>query len=170
MGATRRQLVVVSNTSPLTNLAAIGQFDLLQRLFGQVTIAASVASELRFGNIDWPGATELRAAAWIDVQQARERLAFDALRLDLDAGEAETIALALQMNADLVLLDERAGRLAAQFLGLTPMGVVGILLRAKQQKLLPAVRPLLDALRHRAGFFLDAALYSHALNLAGELT
>ena len=55
-------------------------------------------------------------------------------------------------------------------LGLTPMGVVGILLRAKQQQLLPAVRPQLDALRHQAGFYLDAALYTHALNLAGELT
>ena len=50
------------------------------------------------------------------------------------------------------------------------MGVVGILLRAKQQKLLPAVRPQLDALRQQAGFFLDAALYTHALTLAGELT
>ena len=113
MGPNRRQLVVVSNTSPLTNLAAIGQFGLLQRLFGQVTIAASVASELRFGNVDWPGAAELRTASWIDVQRARERLVFDALRLDLDAGEAETITLALQMKADLMLLDERAGRLAA---------------------------------------------------------
>jgi predicted nucleic acid-binding protein len=86
----------------------------------------------------------------------------------LDLGEAETIALALELDADLVLLDEKEGQHAAQRLGLRVLGVVGILLEAKANSNINAVRPLLDALRQTAGFYLSTPVYKHALSLAGE--
>ena len=95
--------------------------------------------------------------------------AADDLRRDLDRGEAETIALALQLDADLVLLDESEGRHAAQRLGLRVVGVVGILLEAKARGALESVRPHLDALRQEAGFYLDVSLIQHALALANEI-
>jgi hypothetical protein len=55
-------MIVVSNTSPLTNLAAIGQFDLLQALFGELHISTGVVNELSFGGGNWPGATEVETA------------------------------------------------------------------------------------------------------------
>lgn len=91
-----------------------------------------------------------------------------ALRRDLDRGEAETIALALDLSADLVLLDEREGRHAAQRLGLAVNGIVGLLLEAKSCGALEAIHPLLDALRHEAGFYLSQPVYHAALSLAGE--
>lgn len=168
MGKTGRPLIVVSNTSPLTNLAAIGQFQLLHDLFEQIQIGRSVKSELFADNKIWPGAIESERADWVKVHIVTDRHLVDALRLELDLGEAETIALALQLQADLVLLDEQAGRQAAQYLGLNVMGVVGLLMRAKQQNLLPEIRPLLEQLRQQAGFYLSQQVVLHALTLAGE--
>lgn len=93
---------------------------------------------------------------------------FRALRRDLDPGESESIALALELGADLILLDEHDGRRLAQQQGLKPMGVVGVLLLAKQRGLLPPIRPELDALRTDAGFWLGDGVYQLALQKARE--
>jgi predicted nucleic acid-binding protein len=146
MGHPRRPLIVVSNTSPLTNLAAIGHFDLLQGLFGQLQLPSAVVAELSAEGQSWPGAAETASAAWITVHSVADQQTVGALRLELDAGEAETIVLALQLQADLVLLDEQAGRRAAQHFGLNVMGVVGLLLQARERQLIPAIRPLLESL------------------------
>ncbi len=161
-------MIVVSNTSPITNLAAIGKFDLLHKLFGEIHIPVAVVQELSAGGVQWPGAAEVERALWVKQNRVEDQWLVDALRLDLDRGEAETIALALQLRADLVLLDEQMGRLAAQHLGLKVMGVVGLLLRAKQLGFVSQVRPLLDDLRQVAGFYLNQAVYDRALEAAGE--
>jgi predicted nucleic acid-binding protein len=161
-------MIVVSNTSPLTNLAAIGQFDLLRRLYGQVHIAEGVWEELNARDRRWPGRDEVAAANWIERRPVQNRSLVTALQRDLDRGEAQTIALALELEADVVFLDEREARRVAQRLGLRVVGVVGILLEAKSSGAIKAVRPHLDSLRHTAGFYLDDALYAHALLLAGE--
>ena len=81
---------------------------------------------------------------------------------DLDRGEAETLAFAVELGAELVLMDERDGRRFAQRLGLRPAGVVGILLEAKKGGWLNRIRPCLDALRHDAGFYVSDGLYESA--------
>jgi uncharacterized protein len=161
-------MIVVSDTSSLTNLAAIGQFDLLHRLYGQVHIAEGVWEELNAGGKRWPGRDETAAADWIERRTVQNQSLVTALERDLDRGEAETIALALELAAGVVLLDEREGRRAAQWLGLRVVGVVGILLEARSHGEIRAVRPCLDGLRQTAGFYLDDALYARALLLAGE--
>jgi predicted nucleic acid-binding protein len=163
-------VIVVSNTSPLTNLAAIGQFNLLQALFDEIYVAEGVVAELSAPGNTWPGAVEVEKAHWIRVEQVNNRSLVDALRLDLDFGEAETIALAIQLQAGLVLLDEHTGRRAAQYLNLTVMGVVGLFMRSKKLGLLDEVRPQLDNLREHAGFYLSQSVYEHALQLADEPT
>lgn len=161
-------LIVVSNTSPITNLAAVGQFELLHSLFGDVFVSPATLAELEFGGQDWPGAAEVRTSPWVIQQAVDDQTLVDALRLDLDRGEAEAIALALQLRADLVLLDERPARLAAQYLGLNVMGVVGMLVQARHVRLIRELRPLLDSLRNEAGFYIDQPLYQHALTLVNE--
>ena len=161
-------MIVVSNTSPLTNLAAIGQFALLHLLYGRLHIASGVWEELNARGQHWPGRDEVVAADWIERHIVQNQALVTALRRDLDRGEAETIALALELGADLVLLDEREGRHAAQRLELRVAGVVGVLLEAKSRSAVDAVRPHLDALRHKAGFYLTEQVYHSALALAGE--
>lgn len=161
-------MIVVANTSPLTNLAAIGQFDLLRRLYGQLHIGQGVWEELNAEGQRWPGRDEVAGADWIERHIVQNRPLVTALQRDLDLGEAETIALALEVEAGLVLLDEWEGRRAAKRLGLRVIGVVGLLLEAKECGAVLAVRPHLDALRQTAGFYLGDSLWDHALSLAGE--
>lgn len=71
---------------------------------------------------------------------------------ELDKGEAEAIALALELGADQVLIDERRGRRIAARLNLRYTGILGILVEAKNRGLISEVKPLLDALIDRAGF------------------
>ena len=158
-------MIVVCNTSPLTSLAAIGQFDLLHQLYGRLHIAEGVWEELNAGGQRWPGREEVAAADWIERHTVQNQALVTALRRDLDRGEAESIALALELGADLVLLDEREGRHTAQRLEL---GVIGLVLEAKARGALPAIRPHLDALRQKAGFYLSEPVYHAALSLAGE--
>jgi hypothetical protein len=161
-------VIVVSNTSPLTSLAAIGQFHLLQALYGQIHIAAAVWDELNAGGMSWPGRDEVARSEWIRRHALEDSALLRALETDLDRGEVETLALAAELRADLVLLDEREVRTVARRMGLRFIGVLGVLLEAKARGFVEAVRPQLDALRGRAGFYLDDQLFRDVMELAGE--
>lgn len=99
-------MIVVSDTSPLTNLAAIGQFDLLRSLYGQIHIADGVWEELNATGRHWPGCDEVAAAKWIERRAVRNQPLVTALRRDLDRGEAESIVLALELSAEAKETDE----------------------------------------------------------------
>jgi predicted nucleic acid-binding protein len=161
-------VIVVSDTSPLTNLAAIGQFDLLRQIYGDLAIPEAVWSELNAGGLGWPGRDAVADAAWVKRHKVLNQVAVAALMDDLDAGEAEAIILSLELGADLLLLDESEGRHHAQRLGLQITGVVGVLQVAKHHGLIDYVRPHLDALRGVAGFYISEALYRFVLQAVGE--
>ena len=162
-------MIVVSNTSPLTNLAAIGRFNLLQELYGEIQIAQGVAAELWSGGRGWPGGQEVAAADWVHRHSVENHHLVHALQGSLDFGESETIALALELEADLVLIDERDGAREARRLGLRVVGVVGMLLEAKAKGFIDQVRPELLSLRQQAGFYLGEGLIQEVLQLAGEV-
>ena len=161
-------MIVVSDSSPLIALADVGQLRLLHELFSTVLIPEAVYEEIVLQGAGRPGAEAVQAAAWIEQRDVANTGVADVLKLELDEGEAEAIALALETGADLVLLDERRGRQRATRLGLRVTGALGVLLEAKHQHLLAAVRPVLDALRNQADFWISDDLYRHVLHLAGE--
>jgi predicted nucleic acid-binding protein len=161
-------MTVVSDTSPITNLAAIGQIDLLRSLFGTIHIPRAVWDELSAQGQEWPGFVEVKRAEWFHQHEVTGRGLVLALEQDLDTGEAEALALARELNATLVLIDEREGRRAAKRLGLRAVGVVGVLIEAKERALLSSVRPHLEALRSEAGFYLSDGVYQYALSLVDE--
>ena len=162
-------MIVVSNTSPLTNLAAVGQFNLLQNLYGQIEIATGVWHELNANGQAWPGSKEVKNSLWITQHVIQNEPMVIALQRDLDRGEAESIVLALELNADLVLLDERDGRHAAKRFGLQVVGVLGVLLEAKANGLIESIRPHVDNLQQEAGFYISNSVYQTALHLAQEI-
>jgi hypothetical protein len=101
--------IVISNTTPIISLALIGQLDLFARLYGEVLIPPAVAAEIITGGKDRPGFVEFQQANWFkQTPLADPRRA--SLLSDLDRGEAEVIALAQELNADLVIIDERLAR------------------------------------------------------------
>ena len=161
-------MIVVSNTSPLTNLAAVGQLDLLPPLYQRVVIPTAVHRELAAVSAGQPGFVAVDTLPWIEVRAVKNQALVQALRLELDEGEAEAIALALEVSADLLLLDERLGRTVAARFGLKFIGLLGVLIEAKQQGLIPAVKPILDDLIVRAGCWVSQSLYARVLQVAGE--
>lgn len=161
-------MIVVSNTSPINNLAKIGQLDLIRQLYSAVIIPNGVYRELTLPEFPVAGANEVQIFDWISVREVSDRSTVDALQTELDIGEAEAIALALELNADRVLIDELQGRLVAGRLGLKYIGILGILVEAKSQGIIPLVKPLLDALVDESGFWISRFMYAHILQLADE--
>ena len=98
-------MIVVCNTSTLTNLAAIGQLDLLRILYSRINIAAGVWEELCAEGGRWPGRAEVAEAKWIERRAVENLPLVAALQRDLDREESESIALAVELEANLVLLD-----------------------------------------------------------------
>jgi predicted nucleic acid-binding protein len=159
---------IVSNASPLINLARIGKLDLLQELYGELIIPEAVWREVVIEGAGQPGAGEVRASNWIKTMAATNRELEQALKQELDAGEAEAIALATGIEADLLLMDEHLGREVAHHLGLRCTGLIGVLIEAKRKGLIPAVKPPLDSLRDMAGFHINDTLYRRVLQDEGE--
>ena len=160
--------IIVSDTSPIRALAHLHLLELLGSLFHGVVVPPAVVSELeqprpRFVPID------VRAISSIRVQSPRDRTLVEQLRGTLGAGEAEAIVLSEELQAEAILIDESAGRAVAVERGLRPIGVIGILLRAKRRGLIPEVSCLLERLRSELGFFLSHQLVEQALRQAGEL-
>ena len=105
---------------------------------------------------------------WIRTQTLQRPLDSRVAHAALDAGEAESISLALETRAQWVILDDLQARRLAKELGLAVVGTAGVLFAAKQRGFIPAVRPPLDALR-AAGFRLRKDVYEEILKAAGEI-
>ncbi len=162
-------MIVVSDTSPINNLAAINQLHLLHQLYESVLIPEAVYRELTDPNFPVAGASEVQTFDWIQTRAVSDLTIVEALSNELDIGEAEAIALAIEIQAERVLIDERRGRLVAARLNLRYTGILGILVEAKTQGLIAEVKPLLDALVSEAGFWVAEPLYNSVLQLVNEI-
>lgn len=161
-------MIVVSDTSPVLNLARIGRLELLPLLYGEVLIPSAVYEELTTSKRELPPAIDLAAQPWLIVATARNQNRVRELREDLDAGEAEAIVLAIERGADLLLVDERRGRRTATAAGLTVTGLLGVVARAKQAGLIELAKPVLDELIHIARFWIGPELYAEVLAALDE--
>jgi hypothetical protein len=163
-------MLAVRNTSPISNLASIGRLNLLKSQYSAVWVPDAVAKEL-MAHAD-PVARNLIQSAtrerWIQVGNMEDSRLLRLLLLQLHQGEAEAIALATDLKADIVLIDEQEARQLASRTGLAVTGVLGILLRAKHAGEISAIKPEIDLLRSKAHFFVSAPLEAKLLTAAGE--
>jgi predicted nucleic acid-binding protein len=159
--------VIISDTSPLRALGHLGHMEWLQELFHRIHLPPAVAAELRHPPSSL-AVVDVSAWRFLVVQSPSNRQRVSEFRLRLDAGEAEALALAEELHADLILVDELAGREVARQCGFPVLGTLGILVRAKQQQLCPAVAPLLDILQSELNFFVSVGLRQTILKQAGE--
>jgi len=162
-------MIIVSNASPLIALIRIGQLDLLRQLYSEIIIPEAVWHEVVVEGADQPGAEVVSSASWIVQRTVMNRPLVHGLQQELDAGEAEAIALAVEIDDTLLLMDERLGRDTARHFGIRYTGVVGVLIEAKHKGFLQAIQPHLDALRNLAGFRVSEALYRRVLQDEGEI-
>lgn len=153
-------MIVVSDTSPLTALLGVGEEEILPRLFGKVIVPGAVRQELARSHAVWPD--------WLQVREVADTAAAWRLTQLVDAGEAEAIELAKELQADLLLIDERKGRRLAAEEGVPVIGLLGVVVLARRNGLIPSARELIAALRNQAGFYLSGDLVDRALASVGE--
>jgi predicted nucleic acid-binding protein len=126
-------VIVISNSTPLVNLSAMGKLGLLRQLFGEIRIPEDVYQEVAILGQGKPGSTEVEMAEWIKKENVIDRIAVSTLNIRLGVGESACLILAIELGADLIVLDDRSARLEAQSLGLKISGTVGVLLRADKK-------------------------------------
>jgi predicted nucleic acid-binding protein len=160
--------LVIANTTPLINFAEIDCLQVLGDLFGEITVPNLVRDELHAKRELFPRAAEAPEAAFVRVRQAGNRALVAALVRELHEGEAECIALALEVPGSLLLLDDVAAREAAEHHGLRFTGTVGCLRLAKDRGLIPTIGALLVELRRKARFWLAEDVVEEVLRDAGE--
>ena len=153
-------MIVVSDTTAISNLLTIGSVNLLQRLFDRVLVPTAVYAELLAWHDDPPD--------WLEVVPAHDVARVTEFQQSVHVGEAEAIALALEIHPDWLLIDDSDGRKLARRCGLPVMGLLGCLLLARKRGLISQVRDLLDRLQNESGFYLHAELRQEVLRLAGE--
>lgn len=159
--------IIISDTSPIRALHHLQLMPLLQTLYGQVIIPQTVADELTRAGKHF-GPLDIQQFPFLTARTATDRARVTLLEQTLDPGEAEAIALAIELSADLILIDELEGRKTAQSLGLNLTGVLGILIEAKSKGLVPALRPLVDSLRIGLDFHLNPKFVEDTLKRVGE--
>ncbi len=164
-------MIVVSDTSPLSSLAIVGWLSLLREIYSIVIIPQAVAKELTNSSDEDHRISSVLSLEWVEVRQTTnlELVLFLLNEQNLDRGEAEAIALALELKANELLIDERLGRREATRLGLSITGVLGILLIAKRRGLIHAVKPVMNDLIFQASFRISSQLYEEVLRAADEL-
>jgi uncharacterized protein len=160
-------LRVVSDTTPISELAKVGRLELLRAVYGVILIPSEVSDELAAG--DHPDTTAVRSADWIQVRPVSDPGAVHALHsvTRLGMGECGAILLAEELGADHLLIDDRTARRLAIERGRAVGGTIGTVILARKQGLIPSVKQVLDELVAR-GTRISPRLYRDALAAAGE--
>ena len=156
---------VIANNTPLAALWAIQRLDLLEALFGKILIPVEVANEFLAVKA-LTRQRDLDDAPWIEVRAVADRRRVHAYT-SLDLGEAEVLALGEETNARLLVIDEERGRRFARRLNFPIIGTLGLLLLAKENKLLERVAPVIKQLED-VGLYLAPRLVAKVLQIADE--
>jgi len=145
-------MVVLSNSTPLIYLSKMGELNLLKGLFSEVIVAEKVYEEVVVQGAGKAGSDEVRNADWIKRQSVSDRVAVQKLRDDelLDAGESETLVLATELKANLVLLDDRKARRVAAKMKVKRIGTIALILMAYRKGLVKDLPAVLKTARQKA--------------------
>ena len=156
----------VADTSPLIFLAKVNRLTLLPELYREVFIPPAVATELR-AKPDRTSSELNRFIGSSRVQAPGNTTQVETFSAYLGIGEAEAIALAMEIPDAILIMDDAEGRRMAQSLGLRVTGLLGVLIEAKVRKLLPAISPIVDQLVAE-GLWLSEAMRRSVLDAVGE--
>ena len=156
---------VVSNATAIIALAKICLLRLLKEIFGTIYVPPKVMNEILVPGKE--GYEKIKSADFIKVVEIRDKNLVNAFT-EIEGGEAESIVLARELNADLVLLDEKDARLLAERLGLKVLGTVGLLLLAKRMGYIDKIKPLISELIKKK-FRISESVVKKVLEKAGEL-
>ncbi len=161
-------MIVICDTSCISALIQVDLTDILPKLFGEIIVPEPVYSELQALNDFGSGMPEISLTPWLKIKIAAPNNLLARLLTELDEGEAHAIALAVELNADLLIIDERRGRAVAESLKIPYTGLGGVLIRAKTFGLIKEVKVVLDRIEREAKFYLSEKARNVILKAAGE--
>ncbi len=147
---------VVSDTSCFIALANIGELELLKELYQNLIATQQVADEFGEG-----------LPNWIEIINPKDQQKQKMLELHIDKGEASAITLALEISADLIILDDYKARQVAEKLSLNITGTLGIIVSAKNKGIISSIKPALNKLQ-QINFRVSENLIKTALKESGE--
>lgn len=157
---------IVINTSPWVALSLCNQTSLLNQLYSQVFMPATVKDEILVGGKKGVGVKELNVSGWLKVEKVKD-INKVSLLYELEKGEAEVIVLAIEKGIKLVLIDEKIARLQAKVLNLDVIGTLGLLLKAKKRRLIENIKPLISSIVE-GGYWIKEDIIEGILKVAGE--
>ena len=158
---------VVCDSSVLIGLAKIGKVQLLAEIYSEVYIPDAVFVEVVGKGKGRSGVREVEAAKWIHKKKVKDKRMVEILISEIGHGEAEVLVLGKELNADWLIIDDERARAAAVSAGFHIIGLAGILMIAKQLKLIPSVKKLFDELRNK-NFRLSDNICKEVLKKLGE--
>ena len=147
---------IISDTSCIILLDKIGELEILNKLFGTITTTVEVAEE--FGQI---------LPSWFEIKEVTDKNYQSIIETSLDKGEASAIALAIELDDCLLIIDDLKGRKFAHQLGLTIIGTIGIIIDAKLTGIIPSVKSILAKIK-ATNFRITEQLELLILKRAGE--
>lgn len=159
---------IIADASPLIAFGSIDQLSIVFKVFGKIIIPKTVANECLVEMMR-PGAASIAKAIEANKIQVHPSIEFqnrDEIQMILDEGETDAIALAHSLNLPLVI-DEKLGRNIAKGMGIKIIGTIGILLLAKEKKMIKQIKPILMQLKN-GHYFLSDRLIMDSLKRAGE--
>ncbi len=161
-----KEFLAISNSSVIIALARICRLDLLEELFGEILVPKAVWKEIIVEGK--PGSEKIMESSFIRVEKVRNMRPVALLEEFIDSGEAEAIVLALERNADLLLVDDRDARNLAKKLGLQVMGTLGVIALAKYKGSIPKAKTIVDKLME-SGFWISRRILEEFLRELDEL-
>ncbi len=127
-------MIVLSDSGPLIALSKINHLDILRKFFGKIIIPQAVWTEVVEKGRGRPGSKEVQEANWIEVKEVKNIIGIEALKHEIGTGESETLVLAKELNADIVLIDDRIAREIARSMDLNVAGTLSIIYEAINNK------------------------------------
>lgn len=160
---------IVSNTTPIISFLKINRMDILNKIFEQVIIPQAVYDEVTAKHLLSDEVNLFLQCDFIKTKPVKNEFAVNLLRkqLGLDLGESEAIVLAKDLDASYLLIDELKGRRIAEQSGFNIAGTVGIIIKAKNLRLVDKVKPLLDELISKK-IRISTKLYTSVLSITNE--
>lgn len=155
-------MIVICNSSPLIALLSIKRLDILNKLFKKVIVPEAVYREV------FKAKSILETSKIFQIEQVKDKNLVKLLRMHLDCGESEAIALAIEQGIDRVIIDDKQARKIADKQGLKVIGTLGILMLAKKKQIIKEVRPLILNIMENINFRISERILNKALEFVGE--
>lgn len=158
---------IIVNSTPIIILCKTGNLEILKMLFHEITIPQAVYNEVSAKDDGVKAALD-SALNWIHVEEIPSQSEKKMYQAKLHDGEVEVMILARKEESSMVIIDDRAAKRAAEFLGLKVTGTLGVLVAAKEKGIIKAIKPILDDIKSN-GFYIGEELCEYLLRKVGEL-